>query len=86
MLQWKWKELMMAEITNELIYEVLKAIQGHITHLREDMEIVKGRLTSIDSKIGTLHTDLANQSSRIDRLELSIDRVNNRLNLSETPQ
>ena len=57
---------MVAEITNELIYEVLKSVQAQVAIIREDMESLKTRLTTQDgrlsqmlSAIAGLHGDLA---------------------------
>ena len=52
----------MTEVTNDLIYEVLKAIQAQVALLRDDMDNVKARLTSIDTRLGLAHTDMALQS------------------------
>ena len=51
-------------VTNELIYEVLKSVQAQGAVLREDMDAVKSRLTSIDTRLGVVHTDMAHQSAR----------------------
>jgi predicted nucleic acid-binding Zn-ribbon protein len=80
----------MAQITNELIYEVLKSIQAQVAIVREDMESVKARLTSQDNRLGhilsavaDLHGDIAEVSGRMDRLESRMGRVENRLNLTD---
>lgn len=71
----------MVDVTNELIYEVLKSVQEQVALLRDDMGNVKARLTSIDSRLGLVHTDMAHQSDRLDRLEFRLGRVETRLNL-----
>ena len=73
-------------ITNELIYEVLKTIQGGVSLLREDMASVKTRLTSLDSRVALIHGDLAELSGRMDRLEVRQARVETRLNLGDVEQ
>jgi predicted nucleic acid-binding Zn-ribbon protein len=80
----------MVEITNELIYEILKSIQAQVAIVREDMESMKVRLTSQDSRLGhilsavaDLHSDIAEVSGRMDRLESRMGRVENRLNLAD---
>ncbi len=77
-------------ITNELMYEVLKSIQAQVALIREDMDSVKIRLTSQDNRlghvlhaIGDLHTDLAEVSGRMDRLEHRLGRVESRLQLAD---
>jgi hypothetical protein len=73
----------MAEVTNELLYEVLEAVQGQVALLRDDVDNVKARLTSIDTRLGLVHTDMAHQSERFDRLEFRMSRVETRLNLTD---
>jgi hypothetical protein len=75
--------LAMTQITNELIYEVLKSIQAQVAIVREDITSIKARLTSLDSHFGLVHTDMALVSERMDRLESHMGRVDSRLNLSD---
>ncbi len=70
-------------VTNELIYEVLKSIQAQVALVREDVDSIKARLTSVDTRLGLLHTDMANQSERLDRLESRMARVESRLSLAD---
>jgi tetrahydromethanopterin S-methyltransferase subunit G len=70
-------------ITNELIYEVLKSIQAQGAVVREHMEHIKPRLSSIDHRLGLVHTEMATQGLRLDRIESRLTRVENRLNFGE---
>ncbi|MBM3509539.1 MAG: hypothetical protein FJX61_05290 [Alphaproteobacteria bacterium] len=72
---------MPADIASALIDEVLEAVQSHVTDPREDRDLVKGRLTSIDTRLGLVHTDMARQSDRLDKLERRIGRVETRLKI-----
>ena len=63
------------QVTNELLYEVLKSVQAQVSIIREDMASVKNRLSSVDTKLATLHGDIASQSDRIDRMESRLERV-----------
>jgi hypothetical protein len=47
-------------VTNELMYEVLKSIQAQVALVREDVDSIKVRLTSVDTRLGLVHTDMAN--------------------------
>ena len=76
----------MADITDELPYEVLKTLQEGVSGLRDDMRDVKQRLTSLEMKVGILHADLANQSARMDRIDSRLERVETRLGLVENAQ
>src|SRR4051794_33735449 len=74
------------EVTNELIYEVLKSIQAQVAVFREDTEHIKPRLSSIEHRLGLVHTDMATQGLRLDRIESRLSRVENRLNFGDQPQ
>jgi predicted nucleic acid-binding Zn-ribbon protein len=63
-----------AEVTNELLLETLKAIQGTLTRLVDDMHEVKERL-------GILEMQYASLSNRLDRMDLRIERIERRLEL-----
>ena len=82
----------MAEITNELMYGVLKSIQAQVAIVREDVDSMKTRLTAQDGRlsqilgaIAGLHGDLAEVSGRMDRIESRMGRVETRLNLDDGP-
>ena len=63
-----------AEVTNELLFETLKAIQGTLLRLVDDMHEVKERL-------GILEMQYASLSNRLDRMDLRIERIEQRLGL-----
>jgi predicted nucleic acid-binding Zn-ribbon protein len=65
-----------AEVTNELIYETLKTMQGTLTRLVDDMHEVKERL-------GILEMQYASLSNRMERMDLRIERIERRLELIE---
>lgn len=82
----------MIQVTNDLMYEVLKSIQAQIAIVGEDVGSVKTRLTAQDSRlsqvlsaIAGLHGDLAEVSGRMDRLESRLGRVETRLTLGDAP-
>jgi len=65
-----------SEVTNELLLETLKAIQGTLTRLVDDIHEVKERL-------GILEMQYASLSNRMDRMDLRIERIERRLDLQE---
>lgn len=67
---------MAGEISNELIYELLKSMQGQLSNLQTDMLEVKERL-------GTLEMQYASLSRRVDRIDERLDRVEKCLGLVE---
>jgi predicted nucleic acid-binding Zn-ribbon protein len=64
------------EITNELIFETLKAIQATQARHSEDLREIKERL-------GILEMQYASLSNRVDRIDQRLDRVERRLELIE---
>ena len=62
--------------TESLVLEHLRHIRGAVDALRDDMRDVKVRL-------GTLETQYASLSNRIDRLDGRVERIEHRLDLAE---
>lgn len=62
------------DVTNELIFETLKAIQGTLARHTEDLLEIKERL-------GTLEMQYASLSRRVDRLDQRVERIETRLDL-----
>lgn len=76
----------MAEISSELIYEVLKDLQHRLGRIESDMHDTKMRLTSMDQKLALIHGDLALLSERVDRLEVRVERIEKRLGMLDPIQ
>ena len=64
------------EITNELIFEALKAIQATLARHSDDLREIKERL-------GILEMQYASLSGRMDRIDARLERVERRLDLVE---
>ena len=62
------------EVTNELIYETLKAIQGTLARHSDDLREIKERL-------GILEMQYASLSRRIDKIEERVERIERRIEL-----
>ena len=62
-------------VSNELLYETLKAIQATLVRVVDDIHEVKERL-------GILEMQYANLSTRLDRLDLRVERIERRLELA----
>ena len=63
-----------AEVTNELLYETLKAIQATLVRHGDDLREIKERL-------GILEMQYASLSRRIDKIEERMERIERRLDL-----
>lgn len=70
----------MAEITNELMYELLKKMQGDISPMRSDIRDVKqeinamrGTMVSMQQDIHNIYGILFQHGERLDRIERRLD-------------
>ena len=70
--------LAMAEPSDNLVLEMLRAIRGDLAELKDDTREVKSRL-------GTLEEQYASLSRRLDRLDDRVARIERPLELSPTP-
>jgi hypothetical protein len=82
----------MAEVTNELIYEVLKAMQTRMSNLEDQMGGVLVRLSSIDERllavshsVNAAHLDIANIYKKLSILDDRVSRIERRLDIVEEP-
>ena len=71
----------MADVTNELMYEVLKQIQLDIAGLKEGQREHSAALGAIRTYCGALQQDVSNIYSVLVRLEARMDRAERRLEL-----
>ena len=69
------------EVTNELIFETLKAIQATQARHSDDLREIKTRVGILETQIGTLTVQYASLSNRVDRIEERLDRIEARLGL-----
>jgi predicted nucleic acid-binding Zn-ribbon protein len=72
-----------AEVTNELIFETLKAIQATQARHGEDLREIKERLGILETQVAGLGSQYASLSNRMDRMDLRIERIERRLELQE---
>lgn len=71
------------EVTNELLYETLKAIQGSLARHTDELHEIKERLGIIETQVAGLAGQYASLSNRLDRLDLRIERIERRLDLAD---
>jgi hypothetical protein len=78
----------MAEVTNELIYEVLKPMQGRLTNIGRKLGEVDNRLASIttqlrglSSSVDAAHGDIANIYISLGHLDGRLKRIEKRLEI-----
>ncbi|MEI5663797.1 hypothetical protein WBO78_02530 [Bosea sp. CCNWLW174] len=75
----------MTEVTNELIYEVLKRIQGDTAALREGQTEIRTELAAMRGHMLAIQTDVANIYGKLASHDVRLDRIDNRLNLISEP-
>lgn len=77
------------ESTDNIVIEHLKALRNELrdfkTDVRNDLDTIKSRLSSIEVQMAHLHGDNATISHRMDVLDGRIERMSRRLELSDTP-
>lgn len=70
----------MAEVSNELMYELLKRMHHDISELRQDVSevkreinVVRGHMVGIQSDIHNIYGILARHDERLDRIERRLE-------------
>jgi hypothetical protein len=73
----------MAEVTNELMYEVVKQIQADTSSLKLTVAEVKGELQALRGHVLAIQQDIHNIYATLTRHETRFDRIERRLGLVE---
>jgi regulator of replication initiation timing len=73
----------MTEVTNELLLEVLKKMQGRLNIVGDDVSDIKQRLVTLETYVSTLVREDARLNERLGHLEIRLNRVEQRLELSD---
>lgn len=73
----------MAEVTNALMYEVLKSIQQQTQRMDLTLGEVKLELQAIRGHQLAMQQDISVIYSRLGSIELRVDRIERRLGLTE---
>jgi hypothetical protein len=71
----------MADVTNDLIYEVLKSMQTRLDRIDGNVADVKGELQAMRSHLNGLNQDVANLYQVVDRQDARLGRIETRLGL-----
>lgn len=73
----------MAEVSNELIYETLKALQTQGAAVRDDIADLKSRMTTLEFTVGNWMSveasHYAGHSGRLDRIDARLEKIERRL-------
>ncbi len=75
----------MAEITNERIFEVLKQVQQRPDRVDHKVDELKSEMGALRGHMISLQQDTHNIYAILGRHELRFDRIEQRLDLQESP-
>jgi hypothetical protein len=75
----------MAEVTNELIYEVLKAIQQRLSNMDAKLGEIDGRMNALTLHSLGVQTDIKNIYAAVAQTEIRLDHIERRLGLVVEP-
>ena len=73
----------MAEITNELMYELLKRMHTDITELKFGQRELKVEMNAMRGTMVSMHQDIHNIYTSLTHREQRLERIENRLELRE---
>ena len=75
----------MAEVTNELIYEVLKSMQARLGNLEDGVREIRSELRALRGHMLAMQTDVSNLYDGQAKIELRLERIERRLDLVDLP-
>ncbi|WP_398470414.1 hypothetical protein [Tardiphaga sp.] len=82
----------MAEVSAELVYEVLKAVQARLAQIdgkldehNATMLAMKYQITGIHHDLTGIHSELSGIHATLIRHDHQLDRIEHRLELNEAP-
>ena len=73
----------MADVTNELLYEVLKSIHSRMDKLDTGFSDLRSETITMRGALVAVQQDVHHIYSRLDRVDQRLDRIENRLELRE---
>jgi hypothetical protein len=75
----------MAEISNELIYEVLKQVQHRLGRVDDKVDELKSEMNALRGHMISLQQDTHNIYGVLGRQDAPLERIERRLELSDAP-
>ena len=75
----------MAEVTNELIYEVLKGIRARLGNIEQGQREAAARLSAMQTHLMAVEKDVANIYDALGALDGRLGRVERRLDIVGEP-
>ncbi len=74
----------MTEVTNELMYEVLKQIQDRLGAIERRLDEVKSEIQAVRIHSLAMQQDIQNIYAILGRHDARLDRIERRLEIAET--
>ncbi len=74
----------MADNVENLILEQFRRLDQRLARMEDDMSDVKLRLTATEEHLGSLMISVAGVNARLDKLDSRVQRIERRLDLTET--
>jgi chromosome segregation ATPase len=75
----------MAEVSNELLFEILKVLQRDLGETKSSINDVKTELNAIRGHMISLQQDIHNVYGILGRYDVRLERIEGRLELNEAP-
>jgi chromosome segregation ATPase len=75
----------MAEVTNELIYDVLKQVQDRVGSLDRKMDEMRAELQALRTHSMAVQQDINNIYGVLSRHDNRLERIERRLQIAEAP-
>lgn len=69
----------MADVSNEVVYEVLKQLQGQTTRVQEDLHGIRQELSAIRGHIAAVQREVHNSYETLDSVDERVERIGLRL-------
>ena len=73
----------MAEVTNELMYEVLKPLQSDMAGVKDALRENNAALNAMRTHLVGIHQDIQNIYATLGRHEARLERIERRLEIAE---
>lgn len=73
----------MAEVSADLVFEMLKRIQSDISNLKEGQRELRQDVISVRGQLHAMQGDINNLRASVGHIEVRLDRIENRLDLRE---
>ncbi|MER2529181.1 MAG: hypothetical protein ABTR07_14755 [Candidatus Competibacter denitrificans] len=75
----------MTEPNFDLMFNVLKQIQGELATIKSDVMEMKVQQSLMGQQFGALTTAFYTSQSRLDKIDARLDRIERRLELTDAP-